>query len=297
MEALIKNLAEIEEWAENAPNPTDFNTENEALRFFMEVMGRALYLLRAGVALAPTDEKAERGYVKRQAIIAGHMVRITKLYDGFYQHAAKQQLELAGVMMRLIVETDIRLLYFMQVKKTSAFRSYVLTSYRSDKGSLIDLNEKAKKRKLIPIERRIRNAIRKELREDGIGVNELMNNRNWKIDGKDVRGMLRALGREGDYSYTFGSSSRWVHGGWLELKKYHLTKDGRYYMPRLDWGVPDFRVIAPVTWMCLDTLKKYLVWNNSDPDNIVQNISSKLLKIVEEFDDYDENIRVSEQAS
>jgi len=110
MEALVKNLAEIEQWIEDVPHPSNFTTENEALSFFvMEVMGRALYLLRAGVALAPTDEKASRGYVKHQAIIAGHMVRITKLYDGFYQHVAKRQLELAGVMMRLIFETDIRL--------------------------------------------------------------------------------------------------------------------------------------------------------------------------------------------
>jgi len=297
MEALIRNLAEIEQWAENAPHPNDFKTENDALKFFMEVMCRSLYLLRTGVVLAPTDEKAQRGYVKHQAIIAGHMIRITKLYDGFCQHTANRQLELAGVMMRLIFETDIRLRYLMEVKKPSAFRSYVLTSYRSEKASLIDLNAKAKKRKLIPIERRIRNAIRKELREDGIGVNELINNRNWRIDGKDVRGMLKYLGREGDYSYTFGSSSRWVHGGWLELKKYHLIKKGRYYMPRLDWGEPDFRVVAPITGMCLDTLTKYLIWNKSDPDGIVQNISSKLFKIIEEFDDYDESKRVSRQTS
>lgn len=294
MESLIKDLVEIEQWTETAPHPSEFNTESEALSFFMEVMGRALYLLRSGIALAPTDEKVQRGYVKRQAIIAGHMVRITKLYDGFYQHAAKRQLELAGVMMRLIFETDVRLLYLMQVKTPSAFRSYVLTSYRSEKESLTDLNSKAKTRPLIPIEKRIRNAIRKELREDGIRVSELISNRNWKVDGKDVRGMLRVLGRESEYPYTFGSSSRWVHGGWLELKKYHLIKNGRYYMPRLDWGDPDFRVVTPVTWMCLDTLKKYMAWNKSDPDDIVQNITDKLLTVIEEFDDYDEDNRVLE---
>ncbi|MGR3219283.1 MAG: DUF5677 domain-containing protein [Candidatus Anammoxibacter sp.] len=295
MNSLFKKLGELHQWIDNVPHPSKFSSETEALQFFMEIMGKSLFLLRAGVATASTDKKAELGLVKRQAVIAGHMVRITKLYDGFYLHCANRQLELAGIMVRLLFETDIRILYLIKVNTQSSIRSYILTSYRSEKESLKDLNAKAKKRPLIPIEKRIRNAIRKELRNDGIGINELLSNRNWKVDGKDVRGMLKALDREEDYSYGFGSASRWIHGGWLELKKYHLNKNGRYYQPRLEYGDPDFRLVASMTYMCFDTLEKYLIWNKSDPDEVLREIIEKFLFVVAAYDDYDENVRIAKQ--
>lgn len=284
---LRKNLAEIAGWIREAPPPEAFRDENEAMGFFMGAMKRTLYLLRVAAGLAPNEEVSTRGYVKRHAIIVGHMVRMAKLYDAFYMHVAKRELEIAGIFMRLICETDIRILYFLNAK-SKAFRSYVLTSYRSERQMLIDLEKKSKERALIPIEKRILRAIKRDLKQDGISLNELRNNRNWKIDRRDVRGMLKALGREQEYSYTFGSTSRWVHGGWLELKYYHLQKNGRFYQPRLDYGDPDLRIVCPITFICLDTLIQFLRWSKGDPDGIVEEIARMMFDIVFRLDAHHE---------
>jgi len=285
MEALYKNLASIEGWLEKAPHPSSLKNDDDFMNVIVDVMSRALYILRVGVSLVPpNDKKEEKGYTKHPAIIVGHMIRLTKLYDGFCHHVAKRQLEHAGIFMRLIHETEVRINYFIKAHKGKAFKSYILTSYRSERQSLIDLEEKAKSRPLLPIEKRIKKSIMACLQKDQISFKKLKAVKNWKIDGKDTMGMLRSLDREWEYSYGFGSSSRWVHGGWLELRKYHLKRKGRYYLPRLDYGNPDPRIAGPITFRCLETLIIFLKWSKADPENYLEKITLNMLRYLQSLD-------------
>jgi uncharacterized protein DUF5677 len=261
VDTLIRNLLDIAKWLASAPDPRNFESEADFMRFLVEAMGRALYLLRVGVSLAPNDRINERGYLKRHAVIVGHMVRLVKLFDGFYLHTAKRQLEVAGVMQRLIAETEVRLAYLLTKANSHSYKSYVMASYRADRESLVDLEAKAKVRKLIPIEKRIRGSILKHIRRDGISRKRLLQNKTWEIDGKNFRALLNELGRGSEYSYLFGNSSRWVHGTWQKLYHYHLKKVGSRFLPRLDFGDPDTRTAAPITAVCLDTLLLYFRWS------------------------------------
>lgn len=284
MDALTRNLSDIARWISTAPTPSTFATETDFMRFLLEAMGRALYLLRAGVALAPNETVQAKGYMKRQAVVVGHMVRLTKLFDGFYLHVAKRQLELAGVMLRLISETEIRLSYLLTKATPHSYKSFILASYRADRESLADLEAKAKARKLMPIEKRIRGSILRHLRRDGITRTKLMQNRVWELDGKNVRELLRDLGRQDYYSYSFGSSSRWVHGSWQELYHYHLHKVGNRFLPRLDYGDPDTRKAAPTTIICLESLLAYLTWSKGDPSGAVRQLVAKLRDLLARLD-------------
>lgn len=254
------------------------------MEFLVEAMGRSLYLLRIGVATAPSEKIATHGYTKRHAVVVGHMVRLVKLFDGFYLHTAKRQLELAGVMFRLIVETEVRLEYLIRKAGPHSYKSFVLASYRADKESLVDLEVKARGRKLVPIEKRIRGSILKHIRRDGITRTRLLQNKTWELDGKNFRSLMNDLGRSAEYSYSFGSSSRWVHGSWQELYHYHLKKVGSRFLPRLDFGDPDTRTAAPATVICLDTLLLYLKWSKSDPGGSLSQLLNKLLDLVESVD-------------
>ena len=178
MEKLYKNLAEIESWIKAAPSPSAFKNDDDFMNTIVEGMSRTLYLLRVGVSLAPSEGKAVTGYSKHHAIIVGHMIRLAKLFDGFCIHVAKRQVEHAGVFMRLIFETETRMRYLISSKSKKAFKSYVLTSYRSERQSLIDIEEKSKKRPLVPIEKRIKKSIMKCLRQDGITYKTLKATRN-----------------------------------------------------------------------------------------------------------------------
>ncbi len=106
-------------------------------------MNNTRLLLQISVALVPDDATASKGHSKHKAIVMGHMVRLSKLYDGFCLHVAERQAELAGIFMRLIHECDVKIQYLLKAKR-STFKNFVLTSHRSDKQMLLDLREKGK---------------------------------------------------------------------------------------------------------------------------------------------------------
>ncbi len=259
--------------------PLDFMTLG------IEAMNRCFYLMRVGVSLAKTKNESMNGFSKNKAIIVGHMVRLCKLYDGYCLHICKRQLELAGIFQRLIIETEIRMSYLIKKGTKVSFDSYILASYRSEKETIADLNKKGQERELSLIEKRIRSTILKRLKEDKISQQKLLKNKVWNTDGKDTRAMLRALDREYEYSYLFGTSSRWVHGNWLELRLYHLNRIDKYWQPNLSYGQPDTRLVIPITVLCLRVLLRYIKWAKSDPDEIISLLGKKIIEAITIIDE------------
>jgi len=289
MEYLFKNLAEIDIWIKDAPSPGSFQRNDDFMGFTLELMNYALYLLRVGASLAPNERVANIGFSKQKAIVVGHLVRLAKLYEGLLVHISKHQAELAAIFARLIFETAVRMEYLMKSNKKS-FRSFVFISYRAEKEMLEDLSDKAKNRPLIKIEKRMMRKIKSRLKKDEISIGELMNNKNWKLDGKDFRSILKHLGRGLTYSYVFGSASHSIHGDWHEISLHHLEKDGRYYQPKLDYAAPDPRLACPLTQVCLEVLLAYLKWSKCDPDEMISPVVLKLLELNQAVDIAHENM-------
>ena len=254
-----------------------------------EVMSRSSYLVSVCVSLAPSEKAATIGYTKHRAVILGHMVRIAKLYDGFCMHIAKRQLELAEIFIRLIYETSIRMAYILKCgNQKRAIRSFVLAFYKAERQSIKDLKTKQSQRPLIPIEKRMLRSMTRNLREDGITQKELLSNKKWNVDGKDVASMLRHLGIEGQYSYGFGGSSRSIHGNWMDMKQRHLSKNGAYYQPKPTFSDPDPRVAAPITIEVLAASLEYLQWSKADPDNFAKDLIKDFIKYTYSLDEYHE---------
>ena len=81
MDKIIETLSKIEAWVDfNSPPPV-FKTNDTFMKFAVEIMNRCLYLLKLGVRASPNAQAASKGYTKHRAIIVGHMVRLTKLYE------------------------------------------------------------------------------------------------------------------------------------------------------------------------------------------------------------------------
>ena len=277
MNEIIQNLKKIEEWVDFSSPPPDFDTNTEFMKFTVEIMNRCLYLLKTGAASAPDAETANKGYAKNEAIIVGHTVRITKLYEGVLTHICSHQQELAHIFFRLIFETAIRMEYLITSESPKkSFQSFILTSYRPEKEMLQDLENNAKQKPLIPIQKRMRKSIISWLRGDGINQKELLENKNWNLDGKNFREIMKTFNLDSMYPYGFGIASHCVHGDWLDIAYYHLKQDGRYYTPDLFFTEPDPRTACPITHACLDSLLKYLKWNKSDPDGLITPVVVKL---------------------
>lgn len=290
MKKIISNIAKIDDWVDKAPDPVTFQNNDDFMNFVVELMNYCLYLLKVSVALAPTPSIAHNGFSKNTAIIVGHMVRITKLYEGFLIHISKGQAELALIFFRLIFETSIRMSYMIGSKsKRKTFHSFILTSYKPEKEILEDLYEKKENRPLINIEKRMIRKIESRMQEDGISTQELMNNKTWNVDGKNARELLKALGNEKQYAYAFSNGSHFVHGDWCEINLHHVDKKGRFYIPQLNYTTPDPRIACSVNTQCLKTLIEYLVWRKSDPDKVVFPVVQKLLELNGKIDSAHEN--------
>ena len=252
-------------------------------------MSRSLYLMRIVAVLAPSPKVATEGCLKHRAVIVGHVVRMAKLYNGFYMHVAERQLELAEVFIRPIHETAIRMSYFLKAgHQRRAIRSFIFASYKAERQSIRDLKGKQSQRPLIPIEKRMLRSMMRNIREDGITFKELDANREWKVDGKDVASMLRHLGRDWEYSYGFGSGSRHIHGNWMDIKCRHLRRNGARYHPKITFSDPDARTAAPVTIEVLATTVDYLHWSKADPDDFVTKVITGLVKYVRGLDRHHE---------
>ena len=157
MQIIAHNIVEIDKWIDDAQPPTELESNDDFMRFSVEVMRRCLYLLRLGSSLVPYRKKVQQGYAKHGAIIVGHMVRIVKLYEGAAIHISQRQCELALVFFRLIWETAVRLTYLISSQdKRRSCQSFIIASYKPEREALRDLRVKEAKRSLLPIERRIR---------------------------------------------------------------------------------------------------------------------------------------------
>jgi hypothetical protein len=282
---LQANLLAIMAWLEANGELPPLSTDDEFIAFSVEIMNRALYLLRVGVSLSPDAESAGRGVARNRAIVLGHVVRLMKLFECFLIHTCDNRFEICMIFSRLISETIIRLEYLLMAKR-STFRNFVLISYRPEKEHLTDLKSKAKQRPLIPIEKRMLGSVTRCLRRDGIGQRALLQNRSWDLDGKNFRTMLKDTGAaEWGYSYLFGNGSHFIHGDWRDLSLHHLRRRGRWYEPKPDYKSPDPRMTCPTTTMCLMVLLKFLRWNRSDPDHFVRPIVERLLALNMALDD------------
>lgn len=282
LENFFKNIQNIQEIMQSTPNPYTIKTDNEFMHYSVELMNGVLYLLRIAPELASNEKMARKGFIKKKAIIVGHMVRIGKLYEGLLIHICQKQFELAIIFLRLIYETEARMEYLMQASNQS-FRNFCLITYKPQKEILNDF--KNQKQPLKSYQKRIVKKVKARLKRDRISLKSVMSNKQWKLDGKDFRAILKDINRDSEYALAFGAGSHSVHGDWAEISVYHLEKEGRYWLPKIEFTEPDPRLTGAVSKTCLMGLVKYLEWSKSDPDNFISPLVWDLGSLFQTIDD------------
>ena len=290
MDKVFQNLKTMEKWiAANLRRPAEFETHYDFMRLAVEVMNRCLYLLKVGVYSTPDAETVNIGYAQPKAIIVGHLVRLTKLYEGALIHISECQVELARIFSRLILETAIKMEYLIKAKEPT-LRNFILDSYRPEWEMLQDLEAVAKTRPLKSIEKRMTQSIKSRMGKEGISESELTSHKQQGIDGKNFRQLCEDLGDNGiQYLYGYREGSHYVHGDWQDLQAYHLTKEGDRYVPSLSFTDSDPRLAGPLTEICLDILLAYLEWNKSDPHGVMTPAIAKLRELNASLDEAHES--------
>ena len=210
MEKTIKNLTNMKVWIDfSLPPPSEFKTEAESMKFVAEAMNRCLYLLKVGAATAPNAETAKTGYTKPRAIIVGHMVQLTKLYEGALIHICGPQPELTRLFFRPILEVAMNIKHL--IKSRGHLRPSTSTASSPNELRIFrELENKAKERALTPIEHRVNALILSQLEKDGISRTESACTDNEKnsphfCEHADYNDAL--------YMYLFQKETDWVHRG------------------------------------------------------------------------------------
>lgn len=290
MDKIVKNLENMKTWVNaSLPLPAAFKTNAEAMRFVAEVMNRCLYLLRIGTASAPNAETAQTGYTKPQAIIAGHMVQLAKLYEGALIHICGAQPELTRIFLRPILEVAIDTGHLIKSKGRLQHRT-ISDTYLTELKVLRGLEDKTKTQSLTPIERHINKFILSPQKKEGIVQSELVREASQNIDRKSSSQFCEGLGyNESLYLYLLHEETDCVHRDWDDIRSNHLTQKGDYYVPDLSMDQPDPRLGCQLTQVCLETLLTYLDWNKADPDGTLTSIIQKLHRLNTALDALHEN--------
>ena len=275
-------LNEIEISIEKLPDASSLKSNYDFMATLVELGNIVLGLIRFIAISYPDDLKAHRGYTKRHAILVGLLIRLGKLYDCLLDNICKKRAEIVLILRRLISETKTKMEYLMK-SKSSSYRSFVISSLRAEKETLQDMKTKKKQRPLLPIEKRMMRSVKKAIKEAGISQKELFTIRQWNLDGKDFRAILRDMGQEKDYLYLYRTPSHVIHGDWADLLRHHLRKKGRFYRPHLDYNIPDPRLLAPVSMMLLKFILRYIekfkLDSGCDLTSLIDKLFNKFLEI------------------
>ena len=239
---------------------TPLETNNDFMTLMCELMGATDWLFQSACMFSNLN-----GLNRDQAIITGHLIRIRKLYRGMRIHASKNQLELAMVFHRPIIETIGYMVYMIKNESNpETYESFVVTSYMEVRELLFFLQEQSEKRELLNIEKRMLDSITADLKKDQVSEDMLRNCKHKNVDGKPFKQILEDIDFNNDsdgYNRGYGiyrSSSRSIHPNWRDMSRYSLIyKDGRYF-PHFEFRSVDIRVVGTISIMCLGCLLTYI---------------------------------------
>ena len=104
-------------------------TDSDFMTLMCELMGAIDWLFQSACMFSKLN-----GLNRNQAIITGHLIKIRKLYRGMRIHASKNQLELAIIFHRPIIETMVNMVYMVKNESNpETYDSFVITSYMGDR--------------------------------------------------------------------------------------------------------------------------------------------------------------------
>ena len=305
METVPKEIiffAKTVRWIKNETDKYSFDNEHEYMKVCIDLMGSLLDTLHAVTALTIRSKRYGRGLNRNDAILAGLMVRATKLFAGILDMARQKKMELAHIFWRCLVETSVNLAYLLN-KDASYFKTFVDASFRREIEILEDIKNRAKTRPLSSREKRMITSIQEKARDSQVNLDEVAKKTPWRKRKNvkpgsykpDIKEMMDDIGWREKYLYGYASPSHAIHGDWEDIRFYHLLfRDGRY-CPDPRWREIDCRVTCPASIIMIETALAYL--NLIDDVKEAREIKKDLMLLRDEFmdlhDAYERYIQVS----
>lgn len=303
MNEFLEEIQKINSWVESCSKRGDLLDYNNLMSIGVELGNHIIKLTLLCSGLLTKDEAESKDFSLQlhDAVIAGHMVRIYKLFDQLVYFVSKSKGEISSIFSRLLFESYAIMKYLMLNGKES-IDSFIKTSFKSTMKNYNYVKEQEKKRELTNIEKRMIEKIENRIKLVNLSIDNLLNNKNWKIDNRsfsDILNFLQINDENGfpwelGYSFLFGSGSAFVHGTWYDIQVNHLEEIGDGFLPKYTYDSVDPRYILPASIIPVKACKDYLVWRNVDPDKFVLNILDKIYDLLGFLNELDE-IRIDKK--
>ena len=225
------------------------------VELFKELMQ---YVCIASCIYKVAEKDTPTGWTRNEAILAGLLIRGTKIASGFLEAICNNRMELANILQRSLTETMINLKYILTFQSDQLFDDFVIYSLRSEKKLYeIITNNIAERGYEIPIEKRMKRSISRSFEKSGISLNRV-NSANKNVWGGSIFKRFKDLGLAKGYHALFGIQSHFVHGNWQELLMHHLDYQGGKFTPRCDWSPPRPQPIFAMGYLIGETTIQFL---------------------------------------
>lgn len=190
------------------------------------------------------------------AVIAGNLVRVTKLSTSFLQNICEHKLEICYILNRCIAETYINLRYLLDKDEPQVRKNFIKKSLLQEKElweSIIENIENRNGDKL-PIEERMQNSIKSSFEDSDFDLEDVKRSHNWK----SVKNRAAIVGNDKFYSIYYGMSSHSIHGNWQDILMNNLERFEDGFKVNLEWSIPRPQIIDGPIILNLSLLKSVI---------------------------------------
>lgn len=191
----------------------------------------------------------------RYQVLAGHAVRLYKLYDTVLFLLVENRAEMAMILLRSLTETAINFSYLLNNDGPELIRAFHKASLAYEK-KLWDEIEQRRQTPPLPIEQRMQESVERTIARAGFKLEDIAwKDRNW---GGDVYQKARNTDLVGIYEFAFRLMSHNVHGTWHDLEFHHLEQKGTRYHPCISYTDAQPQLIEGASIVCLGLMRHYV---------------------------------------
>lgn len=205
------------------------NSEEPFLRVSFELLRESAALTCS--AAGALDEHHLGGFSRNEAILVGHLVRMTKLMRAIIVGVATEQGgDQQSQISRQFLDSASTLAYLLQDPSDfERFDAYVFDSLIGEREFLREMRKQAEARggEKLSIEDRIERSIQHTFVSAGVTEDEIPARRD--INWPSAQTRLGLFGPTAYSAYRTGSGA--IHGSWHDLERNHLHMVGDRFLP------------------------------------------------------------------
>lgn len=217
-----------------------------------------------GCSFALDENNNPRKWTRNEAILAGLMIRLTKLQQALLDQTCQKRREIVEIIFRCLMETIINLHFLLENNSEKMFDKYIEYSLREEKRLLQRINQNVNERGYeIPIEKRMKDDIYRAFKTSGFKTDQV-NETSYAPWGAKIFERAESLKMKGAYSAFFSLPSHAVHGNWQDLITHHIKFENGGFSPAIEWSRSRPQPLFIAALLTVITNKAYL--NQIIPD-------------------------------